>query len=109
VAYVVKKLAKTQQLGLPVRLPLLHSQLSSRDIQTHGAWGLLEFTDFDLVIRSEDGSLDNTAVKAWTETLPQVGRMLSCEPRSEPKLKQWIRDAGFTIIVIKIYKLAIGP
>lgn len=71
--------------------------------------GFVEFTDFDLVIRSDDGSLDNTTLKTWTDTLPKAGRMLGREPCPGPFLEQWVRDAGFTNITTKIYKLPIGP
>ncbi|KAE9367019.1 S-adenosyl-L-methionine-dependent methyltransferase [Stipitochalara longipes BDJ] len=71
--------------------------------------GFVEFTDFDLIIRSDDGSMDNTTMQTWTNTLPQAGRLLGREPCPGPKLEQWVRDAGFTNIVTKIYKLPIGP
>ncbi|KAH8776148.1 hypothetical protein BGZ57DRAFT_822965 [Hyaloscypha finlandica] len=32
--------------------------------------GFFGFIDFDLVINSDDGSFDNTAIKAWIKTLP---------------------------------------
>ncbi|PMD51117.1 S-adenosyl-L-methionine-dependent methyltransferase [Hyaloscypha bicolor E] len=76
-------------------------RLISQAYQHTAPGGFFEFTDFDLVIRSDDGSLDNTTMKAWTETMPQARRMLGREPCLGPKLEQWIRDAGFTIIVIK--------
>ena len=61
------------------------------------------------MIRSDDGSLENTTMKQWTDTLPQAGRMLGREPCPGPKLEGWIRDAGFENIVVKVYKLPIGP
>ncbi|KAN0091943.1 S-adenosyl-L-methionine-dependent methyltransferase [Hyaloscypha variabilis] len=71
--------------------------------------GFVEFTDFDVIIRSDDGSLEGTTMKTWTETLPQAGRLIGREPCPGPKLEGWVRNAGFTNIVVKVYKLPIGP
>lgn len=69
----------------------------------------MEFTDFDLTIRSDDSSVDNTTLKSWGDTLPQAGRAMGREPCPGPKLEEGIRNAGFTNIVVKVYKLPIGP
>src|ERR1035438_5408437 len=71
--------------------------------------GFVEFTDFDLVIRSDDGTLDGTTLQSWGDTLPQAGRAIGREPCPGPKLEEWVRNAGFTNIVSKVYKLPIGP
>ena len=61
------------------------------------------------MIRCDDGSLDNTDLKTWTTTLNGAGRLLGREPCPGPKLEEWVRAAGFTNIVVKMYKLPIGP
>lgn len=71
--------------------------------------GFVEFTDFDLVIRSDDGTLDGITLQSWGDTLPQAGRAIGREPCPGPKLEEWVRNAGFMNIVSEVYKLPIGP
>jgi len=108
-AYAVKSWPKlVQQIYEYVLFPSTsyHSHVIPRHT-TPG--GFVEFTDFDVIIRSDDGSLEGTTMKTWTETLPQAGRLIGREPCPGPKLEGWVRDAGFTNIVVKVYKLPIGP
>lgn len=69
----------------------------------------MELTDFDLLFRSDDGSLDGTKLKAWSDSLPPAGRLLGRVPCPGPELETWVRDAGFTDIVHKMFKLPLGP
>lgn len=48
-------------------------------------------------------------METWTNTMPQAGRMLGREPCPGPKLEEWVRQTGFTNIVVKVYKIPIGP
>jgi hypothetical protein len=86
------------------------SNIPSHVICSHTAPdGFVEFTDFDSIIRSDDGSMEGTTMETWTNTLPQAGRMLGREPCPGPKLEEWVRQTGFTNVVVKVYKIPIGP
>ncbi|RDW85977.1 S-adenosyl-L-methionine-dependent methyltransferase-10 [Coleophoma crateriformis] len=71
--------------------------------------GIAEFTDYDLTYRSDDGTLDNTTLKAWGDDLPRAGRMMGREPCPGLYLEKWVRGAGFTNIEHKVYKIPLGP
>lgn len=71
--------------------------------------GTAEFTDYDLTYRSDDGTLDNTTLKAWGDDMPRAGRMIGREPCPGLYLETWMREAGFTNIMHKVYKIPIGP
>ncbi|RDW74836.1 S-adenosyl-L-methionine-dependent methyltransferase-1 [Coleophoma cylindrospora] len=71
--------------------------------------GIVEFTDYDLTYRSDDGTLDNTTLKAWGDDLPRAGRMMGREPCPGLYLEKWVREAGFTNIEHKVYKIPLGP
>jgi len=71
--------------------------------------GFVEFTDYDLTYRSDDGTLNNTTLKQWGDDMPRAGRLHGREPCPGLYLEQWVRNAGFTEIVHKVYKLPVGP
>ncbi|OLN81629.1 Malonyl-[acyl-carrier protein] O-methyltransferase 1-like protein 5 [Colletotrichum chlorophyti] len=72
-----------------------------------GGWA--EFQDWDLLYRSDDGSLTDDhqslkMVKLFIEACTKIGR----EPCPGPKLEGWIKEGGFVNVVHHRYKLPIG-
>ncbi|KAH6630612.1 S-adenosyl-L-methionine-dependent methyltransferase [Chaetomium sp. MPI-SDFR-AT-0129] len=73
-----------------------------------GAWA--EFQDFDLQYYSEDGSLTpESSTLRWINTFLEASRKAGREPCPGPKLEEWARDAGFTNIEHRRFRLPIGP
>ncbi|KAL2207636.1 S-adenosyl-L-methionine-dependent methyltransferase [Sarocladium strictum] len=73
-----------------------------------GGWA--EISDFDLQYYSDDGTLtEKHQTLKWINHLLEGARMLGREPSPGPNIEGWMRDAGFTNIVAKTYKVPIGP
>ncbi|OAA65767.1 tam domain protein [Niveomyces insectorum RCEF 264] len=73
-----------------------------------GGWA--EFQDFDLTYYSEDGSLKaDNPLMVWINTMCNASRNMGRDPCPGSKLEGWFRDAGFTNIVHKRYRLPLGP
>ena len=70
--------------------------------------GMVEFVDYDLEYRCDDGTLDNRVLKTWSEDLRRAGRMIGRESSPGAKSKAWLQEAGFTNVVEKVYSLPIG-
>ncbi|KXH66660.1 methyltransferase domain-containing protein [Colletotrichum salicis] len=73
------------------------------------AGGWVEFQDWDLLYRSDDGSITDEHEsfkmnKTFISTCRQIGR----EPCPGPLFKDWVTEAGFTNITHETYKLPIG-
>lgn len=73
-----------------------------------GGW--VEFQDFDIEWYSKDGSHspESDAAK-YVQLLVQAAVKAGKEPRPCPKLKEWLRDAGFQNVVHHRYKIPVGP
>ncbi|KAK4155427.1 S-adenosyl-L-methionine-dependent methyltransferase [Chaetomidium leptoderma] len=75
---------------------------------TPGGYG--EFQDFNLLYYSEDSSLAPTApLREWISTLCDAAQSLGRDPNPGSQLAGWARDAGFTGVVHKRYRMPIGP
>ena len=73
----------------------------------NGGW--CEFQDFDLQYYSDDGSLKpDDPLLYWISTLLESARSVNREPNPGSKLEGWVKDAGFTNIVHKKYKIPFG-
>ncbi|KAL0767554.1 hypothetical protein CaCOL14_009793 [Colletotrichum acutatum] len=73
------------------------------------AGGWVEFQDWDLLYRSDDGSITDEHEslkmnKTFISTCRQIGR----EPCPGPLFKDWVTEAGFTNVTHETYKLPIG-
>ncbi|KAM5358570.1 hypothetical protein ACJA88_015283 [Fusarium oxysporum] len=73
-----------------------------------GGWA--EFQDFDLLYYSEDGSItDDHHLLKWIKLFIDTARTkLNREPCPGPRLEGWIRDAGFTNVVHRKFRLPLG-
>ncbi|TDZ15185.1 Secondary metabolism regulator LAE1 [Colletotrichum orbiculare MAFF 240422] len=73
-----------------------------------GGW--VEFQDWDLLYRSDDGTLTENheslkMVKGFIKLAKQIGR----EPNPGPQLQSWVTDVGFKKVIHKKFKIPIGP
>lgn len=97
-----------------LRLITLPIYICANDLETlhrnlkPGGWA--EFLDFDLIHRSDDGSLtkDNQILVNCVE-LVKAAEKLGQDGRPGPKLKKWAEDAGFINVKERVYKIPIGP
>jgi len=71
--------------------------------------GYAEFLDYDMTHHCEDGSNQGTYVKRWNERLWQTGYKIGRDPCPGLIVEDLAREAGFTNLVHKIYKMPIGP
>jgi SAM-dependent methyltransferase len=72
-----------------------------------GGW--VEFQDFDVALYSEDDSYHPSSDLAkYMQLLMDSARKAGKEPRTGPKLEQWVRDAGFQNITHQKFKLPLG-
>lgn len=73
-----------------------------------GAWA--EFQDYDLLYYSEDGSItDEHYLLKWIKLFIDTARTkLNREPCPGPRLEGWVKDAGFTNIVHRKFRLPLG-
>ncbi|KAK1999894.1 methyltransferase domain-containing protein [Colletotrichum falcatum] len=73
-----------------------------------GGW--VEFQDYDLLYTSDDGSLteEHEALK-WDNLFLEACDKMGRDGRPGPKLKDWVREAGFVNVAHKQYKMLIGP
>ena len=75
---------------------------------TPGGWA--EFQEVDLRYYSEDGSLtESNNVKKWNTSLMDAARRIGRDPCPGPQLENWVKEAGFTNITRRKFKLPIGP
>lgn len=73
-----------------------------------GGW--VEFQDFDLNLYSEDGTLKPDSYLMRQVNLTQEAcRKIQREPSPGPLLEGWVRDAGFSAITHKSFKMPLGP
>jgi hypothetical protein len=83
--------------------------MPNRDDSNTTPGGFAEFTDYHLTYRCDDGSLNGTTLKSWGDDLPRAGRMIGREPCPGLSLEKWVREAGFSNIIHKVYKIPLGP
>lgn len=74
-----------------------------------GGWA--EFQDYDLQYYSEDGSItDEHHTMKWIKLFINTARTkLNREPCPGPHLETWVKDAGFSNIVHRKFRLPLGP
>ena len=73
-----------------------------------GGW--VEFQDLDIEMYSEDGSFtDDLDLKKWNSLLIEGYRKLAREPCPGPRLKGWLKEAGFEDVTHSKYKMPVGP
>ncbi|KAK2018692.1 methyltransferase domain-containing protein [Colletotrichum eremochloae] len=73
-----------------------------------GGW--VEFQDYDLLYTSDDGSLtEEHQTLQWKRLFLEACEKAGRDPRPGPKLKDWVREAGFVNITHKKYKMPVGP
>jgi hypothetical protein len=59
---------------------------------------------------SEDGSLtEESSTRRWLKTLLPLATQIGREPCPGPKLEAWVRDAGFTNIRCRKFRMPLGP
>ncbi|GKT53746.1 methyltransferase domain-containing protein [Colletotrichum tofieldiae] len=73
-----------------------------------GGW--VEFQDYDLVYRSDDGTLtDKHFTSQWVNKVFEACRLINREPNPGPKLENWVKEAGdFVNITHQKFKIPIG-
>lgn len=73
--------------------------------------GYTEIQDFDYIYFSDDGSLtEDHAVKKWVTLLCRTS--LEKNKRDAcpgPRLKGWMKDAGFVNVTEQVFRIPIGP
>ncbi|KAF5522698.1 Secondary metabolism regulator LAE1 [Colletotrichum aenigma] len=85
-------------------------KLMSRIYENTNPGGWVEFQDYDLLYRSDDGSLtDDHHTSKWTKDFLDGFKSIGREPCPGPKLEGWAEEAGFTNIKHQVFKLPIGP
>ncbi|KAF5498232.1 Secondary metabolism regulator LAE1 [Colletotrichum fructicola] len=85
-------------------------KLTSRIYENTNPGGWVEFQDYDLLYRSDDGSLtDDHHTSKWTKDFLDGFNSIGREPCPGPKLEGWAKEAGFTNIKHQVFKLPIGP
>ncbi|KAK2759250.1 methyltransferase domain-containing protein [Colletotrichum kahawae] len=85
-------------------------KLMSRIYENTNPGGWVEFQDYDLLYRSDDGSLtDDHHTSKWTKDFLDGFKSIGREPCPGPKLEGWAEEAGFTNIKHQTFKLPIGP
>ncbi|GME63079.1 Methyltransferase type 11 [Neofusicoccum parvum] len=104
----------------PQKFDLVHSRYMLASIadwpryvsQAHsftkpGGWA--EFQDWDVTPRTDDGSLGegNQVLELQRLAIEACGKM-GRTARPGPRLKGWMREAGYRNVVEKVYKLPIG-
>lgn len=79
----------------------------ARNLNT-GGWA--EFQDYNLLYYSEDGSLtEESHLLKWIKLFIDTARTkLHREPCPGPFLENWVKDAGFTNVVHRKFRLPLG-
>ncbi|KAF5501407.1 Secondary metabolism regulator LAE1 [Colletotrichum siamense] len=73
-----------------------------------GGW--VEFQDSDFNYYSDDGTLtEKHQFKQWSKSLVSALESIGRDPCPGPKLKGWVKDAGFQEISHKRLKVPVGP
>ncbi|KAI9799047.1 MAG: hypothetical protein M1833_004241 [Piccolia ochrophora] len=77
------------------------------DNLTPGGW--VEWNDFNFKYYSDDGSLTKDhSLALWNWKLAEAYETFGADSCPGPHLESWVRDAGFTNVVCKKYKIPIG-
>ncbi|EOD50740.1 putative methyltransferase type 11 protein [Neofusicoccum parvum UCRNP2] len=87
--------------------PLTDDRRVPRSFTKPGGWA--EFQDWDVTPRTDDGSLGegNQVLELQRLAIEACGKM-GRTARPGPRLKGWMREAGYRNVVEKVYKLPIG-
>lgn len=73
-----------------------------------GGWA--EFQDYDLQLKSDDGSLTKDYCSlTWANSLLEAARKINRNPCPGVKLEDWVKDAGFENVTHGKFKFPIGP
>ncbi|KAF9871153.1 methyltransferase domain-containing protein [Colletotrichum karsti] len=84
-------------------------KLVESTFQNTNPGGWVEFQDWDLLYRSDDGSLtDDHQTLKMTKMFIDICRQIGREPCPGPLLPRWLEDAGFTNIVHRKVKIPLG-
>lgn len=68
----------------------------------------MEFQDWDMSLRSEDGSLDGTDIEKYYKALLPAFEKAGYNTRPGPSLEKWFQEAGFINIGVKQYRVPLG-
>ncbi|KAL2000617.1 hypothetical protein VTN02DRAFT_2860 [Thermoascus thermophilus] len=71
-----------------------------------GGW--VEFQDWDIMIRSDDGSTKGTAIEQYYIHIVGAFERQGYEPRPGPKFKGWLEEAGFVDVHVQKYRIPMG-
>lgn len=86
------------------------SRLAQRMFKNTKPGGWVEFQDIDARYYSEDGSLtEQHQTSRWIAGLMQAGEKINRVVSPGPDLEGWVRDAGYTNITHRRFKMPIGP
>ncbi|KAK1759142.1 secondary metabolism regulator LAE1 [Echria macrotheca] len=72
-----------------------------------GGW--VEFQDYEMMVRSDDGTLtEQSSTHKWIHLEVEATLRAGREPNPGPQLEGWVRDAGFVNITHRVFKLPLG-
>ncbi|KKA25125.1 hypothetical protein T310_0830 [Rasamsonia emersonii CBS 393.64] len=71
-----------------------------------GGW--VEFQDWDMLIRSEDGTTKGSAIEKYYQAIIPAFEKAGYPTRPGPQLEEWFRETGFVNIHVHKYRVPIG-
>ncbi|KAL1965835.1 hypothetical protein VTN77DRAFT_5156 [Rasamsonia byssochlamydoides] len=71
-----------------------------------GGW--VEFQDWDMLLRSEDGTTKGTAIEKYYQTIIPAFEKAGYPTRPGPPFEEWFREPGFVNIQVHKYRVPIG-
>lgn len=71
-----------------------------------GGW--VEFQDWDLQIRSEDGTTKDTAIERYYTEVINAFENAGYPTSPGPQLEEWFREAGFVDVHVQKYRVPLG-
>jgi len=71
--------------------------------------GFIEFQDFDMVFKCDDGTLDpKSSMLKWSHSNIEATKKLAVQGNPGPKLSQWMKEAGLVNIKERVVKFPVG-
>ncbi|KAK1999914.1 S-adenosyl-L-methionine-dependent methyltransferase [Colletotrichum falcatum] len=84
-------------------------KLMQRVFRNTNPGGWVEFQDYNLEYKSDDGTLTKKHLTTeCVEKFLEACRLVNREPSPGPKLEGWVKDAGFVNVTHQRFKIPIG-